>query len=130
MGILNKIADKIMGVAPEQPKYKIGQKVKYKAIPYQPDWEDGGKGIGVITDYKNGHYIINGNPVNHFEIKGVVKGLGKDLKRLATRKDVKSRAGQEIAKAQQASMTGDNKTAHKHFKRFDKLDKLANKVKT
>jgi hypothetical protein len=48
----------------------------------------------------------------------------KDLKRLATRKDVKSRAGQEIAKAQQASMTGDNKTAHKHFKRFDKLDIL------
>jgi hypothetical protein len=57
----------------------------------------------------------------------VAEGLGKDLKRLATRKDVKSRAGQEIAKAQQASMTGDNKTAHKHFKRFDKLDKLANK---
>ena len=46
---------------------------------------------------------------------------------MATGKDVKSRAGQEIAKAQQASMTGDNKTAHKHFKRYDKLDKLANK---
>jgi len=55
------------------------------------------------------------------------EGLGKDLKRLATGKDVKSRAGQEIAKAQQASITGDNKTAHKHFKRYDKLDKLANK---
>jgi hypothetical protein len=55
------------------------------------------------------------------------EGLGKDLKRLATGKDVKSRAGQEIARAQQASMTGDNKTANKHFKRYDKLDKLANK---
>jgi hypothetical protein len=54
----------------------------------------------------------------------MAEGLGKDLKRLATGKDVKSRAGQEIAKAQQASMTGDNKTAHKHFKRFDKLDRL------
>jgi ribosomal protein S20 len=59
--------------------------------------------------------------------QGVAEGLGKDLKRLATGKDVKSRAGQEIAKSQQASMTGDNKTAHKHFKRYDKLDKLANK---
>jgi len=59
--------------------------------------------------------------------EGVAEGLGKDLKRLATGKDVKSRSGQEIAKAQQASMTGDNKTAHKHFKRYDKLDKLANK---
>jgi len=57
----------------------------------------------------------------------VKEGLGKDLKRLATGKDVKSRAGQEIAKAQQASMTGDNKTANKHFKRYDKLDTLANK---
>lgn len=59
--------------------------------------------------------------------QGVAEGLGKDLKRLATGKDVKSRAGQEIAKAQQAGMTGDNKTAHKHFKRYDKLDTLANK---
>jgi Domain of unknown function (DUF6321) len=57
----------------------------------------------------------------------VTEGLAKDIKRLATDKDVKSRAGQEIAKSQQASMTGDNKTAGKHFKRFDKLDKLANK---
>lgn len=59
--------------------------------------------------------------------QGVAEGLVKDIKRLATGKDVKTRAGQEISKAQQASMTGDNKTAHKHFKRYDKLDKLANK---
>jgi hypothetical protein len=56
------------------------------------------------------------------------EGLGKDIKRLATGKDVKSRAGQEIAKAQDASMKGDTKTSKKHFDRFDKLDKLANKA--
>ncbi len=61
------------------------------------------------------------------EVEGVAEGLTKVLKRLATGKDVKSRAGQEIALAQQASMTGDNKAAHKHFKRYDKLDKLGNK---
>lgn len=61
------------------------------------------------------------------KLQDVAEGLGKDIKRLATGKDAKSRAGQEIAKAQQASMTGDNKTAHKHFKRYDKLDTLANK---
>jgi hypothetical protein len=71
-GIMNKIADKVMGAAPEQPKYKVGQQVKYETSPHQPDWKDGGSGVGVITDYKNGHYMINGNPVNHFEIKGVV----------------------------------------------------------
>jgi hypothetical protein len=57
----------------------------------------------------------------------MAEGLGKDIKRLATGKDVKSRAGQEIAKSQDASMKGDTKTSKKHFDRFDKLDKLANK---
>jgi hypothetical protein len=71
-GIMSKIANKVMGAAPEQPKYKVGQRVKYETSPHQPDWADGGSGVGVITDYKNGHYMINGNPVNHFEIKGVV----------------------------------------------------------
>ena len=71
-GIMNKIANKVMGAAPEQPKYRVGQRVKYETSPHQPDWKDGGRGVGVITDYKNGHYMINGNPVNHFEIKGVV----------------------------------------------------------
>lgn len=71
-GIMNKIANKVMGAAPEQPKYKVGQRVKYETSPDQPDWKDGGRGVGVITAYKNGHYMINGNPVNHFEIKGVV----------------------------------------------------------
>ena len=59
--------------------------------------------------------------------KGVAEGLGKDIKRLATGKDVNSRAGQEIAKSQDASMKGDTKTSKKHFDRYDKLDKLANK---
>ena len=59
--------------------------------------------------------------------QGVEEGLGKDIKRLATGKDVKSRAGQEIAKSQDASMKGDTKTSKKHFDRYDKLDKLANK---
>jgi hypothetical protein len=59
--------------------------------------------------------------------QGVAEGLGKDIKRLATGKDVKSRAGQEIAKSQDASMKGDTKTSKKHFDRYDKLDKLANK---
>ena len=65
------------------------------------------------------------NPAN--KEQGVAEGLGKDIKRLATGKDVKSRAGQEIAKSQDASMKGDTKTSKKHFDRFDKLDKLANK---
>lgn len=59
--------------------------------------------------------------------KVVGEGLAKDIKRLATGKDVKSRAGQEIAKSQEASMKGDTKTSKKHFDRYDKLDKLANK---
>jgi hypothetical protein len=59
--------------------------------------------------------------------QGVAEGLVKDIKRLATGKDVKSRAGQEIAKSQDASMKGDTKTSKKHFDRYDKLDKLANK---
>ena len=68
-GILNTIANKVMGAAPEKPKYKVGQHVKYQTSQHQPKWKDGGKGAGVITAYKNGHYTINGNPVNHFEIK-------------------------------------------------------------
>lgn len=59
--------------------------------------------------------------------QGVSEGLGKDIKRLTTGRDVKSRAGQEIAKSQDASMKGDTKTSKKHFDRYDKLDKLANK---
>ena len=79
-GLMNKIANKVMGAAPEQPKYKVGQRVKYETSPHQPDWKDGGRGVGVITAYKNGHYMINGNPVNHFEIKGVVEqGVAEGL---------------------------------------------------
>ena len=74
---------------------------------------------------------VNGNsymswPADELR-QGMAEGLGKDIKRLATGKDVKSRAGQEIAKSQDASMKGDTKTSKKHFDRYDKLDKLANK---
>jgi hypothetical protein len=65
--------------------------------------------------------------IDMYRQQGLAEGLGKDIKRLATGKDVKSRAGQEIAKSQDASMKGDTKTSKKHFDRFDKLDKLANK---
>lgn len=61
------------------------------------------------------------------QVQGVAEGLGKDIKRLATGNDAKSRAGQEIAKSQDASIKGDTKTSKKHFDRFDKLDKLASK---
>lgn len=74
-----------------------------------------------------GGYDPKSNRSYSEEVEDVEEGLTKVLKRLATGKDVKSRAGQEIALAQQASMTGDNKAAHKHFKRYDKLDKLGNK---
>jgi hypothetical protein len=60
--------------------------------------------------------------------KDVAEGMWKDIKRLATGKDAKSRAGQEIAKSQDANMRGDHKTSKKHFDRYDKLDKLANKA--
>lgn len=63
------------------------------------------------------------------ESEEIEEGIVKDLKRLASGKDAKSRAGEEIKKSQQASMSNDNKTAKKHFTRFDKLDKLANGVK-
>lgn len=79
------------------------------------------KAFGVNWEPKGRRKEISGDPT------GVAEGLGKDIKRLATGKDVKSRAGQEIAKSQDASMKGDTKTSKKHFDRFDKLDKLANK---
>lgn len=68
-GIIGKLSGKIMGVAPETPKYKVGQTVSYQSSEPQPDWKDGGSGKGKITKYSNGHYTINGNPINHFEIK-------------------------------------------------------------
>jgi hypothetical protein len=71
--------------------------------------------------------LRGGVPAGKVAEQGVAEGLGKDIKRLATGKDVKSRAGQEIAKSQDASMKGDTKTSKKHFDRYDKLDKLANK---
>jgi hypothetical protein len=63
--IVEGLAGKIMGVAPKEPKYKVGQVVKYDMYPPQKD----GCGEGEIKAYKNGHYIINDRPVNLFEIK-------------------------------------------------------------
>lgn len=70
-GILSKIANKLMGAAPDKPAYKVGQEVSYKTDQHQPTWKDGGSGRGKISAYSNGHYTVNGNPVNHFEIKKV-----------------------------------------------------------
>jgi len=66
-GLASKIANKIMGVAPTKPKYKVGQKVSYEMHPPQ----EGGSGTGHIESYKNGHYLVNGKPINHHEIKKV-----------------------------------------------------------
>ena len=93
----------------------------------------GSKGAPSAQDFKDAANEA-ANPAQQAAIaiakkkeQGVAEGFGKDIKRLATGKDVKSRAGQEIAKSQDASMKGDHKTSKKHFDRFDKLDKLANK---
>jgi len=66
-GLLSKISGKIMGAAPEKPKYKVGQEVSYQMQPGQAD----GAGRGKIEKYSNGHYLINGKPVNHHEITKV-----------------------------------------------------------
>lgn len=63
-------------------------------------------------------------------VEDLDEGIIKDIKRIITKKDAKSRAGQEITKAQIANMSGDDKTSEKHFKRYDKLDKLSYKNKT
>jgi len=86
--------------------------------PYMRGWYDGKYGPSPGKD------LIN---LDKLREQGLAEGLAKDIKRLATGKDVKSRAGQEIAKSQDASMKGDTKTSKKHFDRYDKLDKLANK---
>jgi hypothetical protein len=104
-------------------------------------YHSGRKEIGTFLDYDDRNTTTNNNAWVDFDgeglmvsldrlskaQQGVAEGLGKDIKRLATGKDVKSRAGQEIAKSQDASMKGDTKTSKKHFDRYDKLDKLANK---
>ena len=65
-GILNKIADKVMGKAPTN-KYKVGDDVSYEMDPPQ----EGGRGKGKITSVSKAgdHYTVNGKLVNHFEIK-------------------------------------------------------------
>jgi hypothetical protein len=89
----------------------------------------GPAGVKRAQDYAVIYLGVEGskNKATGTDQQGVAEGLVKDIKRLATGKDVKSRAGQEIAKSQDASMKGDNKTSKKHFDRYDKLDKLANK---
>lgn len=65
---MGKLADKLMGAAPEEPAYKVGQIVDYEMYPAQ----EGGSGTGKIESYTNGHYMINNKPINHFEVKRVV----------------------------------------------------------
>lgn len=77
-GILSRITNKVMGAAPKEPKYKVGQVVSYETPEDQPDWKDRGRGKGTITKYSNGHYIVNGNPVNHFDIKKVHESVDPD----------------------------------------------------
>lgn len=77
-GILSRITNKVMGAAPKEPKYKVGQVVSYETPENQPDWKDHGRGKGTITKYSNGHYIVNGNPVNHFDIKKVHESVDPD----------------------------------------------------
>ena len=74
-GILSRITNKVMGAAPKEPKYKVGQVVSYETTEDQPDWKDRGRGKGTITKYSNGHYTVNGNPVNHFDIKKVHESI-------------------------------------------------------
>lgn len=105
-GILGKLAGKIMGAAPETPKYKVGQTVSYQSSEPQPDWKDGGSGKGKITKYSNGHYTINGNPINHFEIKKLHEETLDEAKALsgdAYWKSKEDAASEAKAKADRAS---------------------------
>lgn len=54
----------------------------------------------------------------------VKESIVKNVKRKLTGKDLKSRVGQEIGKSFDAMMTGDNKAAKKHFRNFDRLDRV------
>jgi hypothetical protein len=113
-GFLSKIADKVMGAAPKVPKYKVGQTVRYDTNMHQPDWKDGGRGSGKIEKYSNGHYIINGNPVNHFDIKEVIKESevvrkGKDGRTMMS-------AAMFLSKAKELANKDPNKKDKKTFK--------------
>jgi hypothetical protein len=111
--------------------------IKTKTVSLPRDHSKYKTHVGIVSKgEKEGAAHDSGyaNPISPYKMKGlseqgqgVEEGLVKAIKRLATGKDVKSRAGQEIAKSQDASMTGDTKTSKKHFDRYDKLDKLANK---
>lgn len=73
MKTFKEFINHIAGFAPEKPKYKVGQTVSYQTDMYQPSWVGGGKGKGKITAYSNGHYTVNGYPLNHFDITKVHK---------------------------------------------------------
>ena len=89
-----------------------------------PCWK-GYKPVG--TKKKGGRTVPNCVPKESVEEDSVEEGVFKDVKRFMTAKDVKSRAGEEVSKALDATMKGDYKTSKKHFNRYDKLDKLTNK---
>ena len=82
------LADRMFGAPPRVPKYRVGQVVSYETDPPQPDWKDKGRGVGRIKKVlSDGHYEINGNLVNHFEIKSVVKEGFDEKKKKVTYTD-------------------------------------------
>jgi hypothetical protein len=115
--------DRVVAMGPKKPS---AGKTNILNVSLKKDGKESKKKLHMqVYNMDNKGYELN-TYVEEME-QGVAEGLIKDIKRLATGKDVKSRAGQEIAKSQDASMKGDTKTSKKHFGRFDKLDKLANK---
>jgi len=115
--------DRVVAMGPKKPS---AGKTNILSVSLKKDGKESKKKLHMqVYNMDNKGYELN-TYVEEME-QGVAEGLIKDIKRLATGKDVKSRAGQEIAKSQDASMKGDTKTSKKHFGRFDKLDKLANK---
>lgn len=134
-GILSKIANKIIGAAPEKPAYKVGQEVQYQTTPHQPGWKNGGKGRGKITSYSNGHYMIDGNPVNHFEIKKVHESEELDELSIDTLASYAGKARKEGAEASKKGARSKNlENALKNFrqaaKRHTGAAKAENKVRT
>lgn len=131
------LAQKKQGVAEGYNDISVGDYVSYDDGSGTDRWEvvsiegnrvelrndQGGTTFADINDVlkeqgvAEGDSAVDESPMNLF----------KNIKRVATGKDIKSRIGQEIDKATQFTLKGDHKTALKHFTRFDKLDKLANK---
>lgn len=65
---VSDFAAKVMGKAPKNA-YKVGDEVEYNMSPSQAGGSGKGKITKVLSDGE--HYLINGKPVNHFEIKPI-----------------------------------------------------------